>query len=257
MLADLHSHTNFSDGRSSHYEMVEAAIEKELAVYGITDHLCFHNNPWTTPPLRFEEMRTTMKALKADQSSAKILFGMEVDYVPGCESRVVQLKEENGWDYIIGSVHYLGDWNIDSNAPEWEGKDVDATYTRYYDLLEEMVDTRLYHIVGHLDLPKKYGYYSSIDFTHKYRAIGEKIRDNNMAFEINTNGRIKPCNDFYPRRNIVELLYQLGVDVTLGSDAHHRDNVAQFFAEAVAMLKEVGYTRICYFEEGKKRYLSL
>lgn len=257
MLVDLHSHTTFSDGRSTHAEMVEAAIEKGIGVYGIADHLCFHNNPWTIKPHLFEEMRATFDNLKANTTSVKILFGMEVDYVRGCESRVRQLKAENRWDYIIGSVHYIGDWNIDSNAADWEGKDVDATYTKYLELLEEMVDTGLYNIVAHLDLPKKYGHYTSIDFTDRYRAIGEKIRANNMAFEINTNGRIKPCNDFYPHRDIVELYHQLGVDVTLGSDAHHRDNVGQFFDEAVAMLREVGYSRICYFEEGQKRYLPL
>ncbi len=257
MLVDLHSHTTFSDGRSSHSEMVEAAIQRGIAVYGISDHLCFHDNPWTTKPHLFEDMRSTMAALKAGTSSAKILFGMEVDYVPGCGSRVALLKADNGWDYIIGSVHYLGDWNIDSNAPDWEGKDVDATYSRYLDLLEEMVDTGLYNIVGHLDLPKKYGHYSSIDLAEKYLSIGQKIKAKNMAYEINTNGRIKPCNDFYPHRTIVELYHQLGVDVTLGSDAHHRDNVGQFFDEAAAMLRAVGYTRICYFEKGEKRYLPL
>jgi histidinol-phosphatase (PHP family) len=237
--------------------MVEAAIEKGIGIYGIADHLCFHDNPWTVKPHLFEEMRATFARLKTNTTSVKILFGMEVDYVPGCEGRVRLLKAENRWDYIIGSVHYIGDWNIDSNAADWEGKDVDATYAKYVDLVEEMVDSGLYDIVAHLDLPKKYGHYSSIDFTEKFRVIGEKIRANNMAFEINTNGRIKPCNDFYPHRDIVELYHRLGVDVTLGSDAHHRNNVAQYFDEAVAMLKEVGYSRICYFEEGQKRYLPL
>ncbi|WP_320051707.1 histidinol-phosphatase [uncultured Acetobacteroides sp.] len=257
MLVDLHSHTIFSDGRSTHAEMVEAAIAKGIGIYGIADHLCFHDNPWTTRLDQFEEMRSTFANLKANTTSAKILFGMEVDYVRGCENRVLRLKEENHWDYIIGSVHYIGDWNIDSNAADWEGKDVDATYTKYLELLEEMVDTKLYNIVAHLDLPKKYGHFTDIDFTDRYRAIGEKILANNMAFEMNTAGRIKICNEFYPRRDIVELYHQLGVDVTLGSDAHHRNNVGQFFDEAVALLKEVGYSRICYFEEGQKRYLPL
>lgn len=257
MLVDLHSHTTFSDGHSSHAEMVEAAIQKGIDVYGITDHHCFHPNPWSTPLERFEEMRRIMAELKRSTTSTKILFGMEVDYVTDCEEEVIRLKRENGWDYIIGSVHYIGDWNIDSNPQDWEEKDVDATYTAYIDLVEEMVDTGLYNIVAHLDLPKKYGYYSNIDFTEKYRAIGQKIKAKNMAFEINTAGRIKPCNELYPRLDIVEMYHQLGVDVTLGSDAHHKDNVAQFFGEAVAMLKGVGYSQICYFEKGKKKFLPL
>jgi histidinol-phosphatase (PHP family) len=257
MLVDLHSHTTFSDGHSSHAEMVEAAIEKGIDVYGITDHLCFHPNPWSTPLDRFEEMRAIFANLKASITSTQILFGMEVDFVPGCENQVAQLKAENGWDYIIGSVHYIGDWNIDSHAPDWEGKDVDATYTAYIALLEQLVDTRLYNTVAHLDLPKKYGHYSSIDFTEKFRVIGEKIRDNNMAFELNTAGRIKPCAEFYPRLDIIKMYHQLGVDVTLGSDAHHRDNVAQFFDEAVPLLRSVGYAQLCYFENGEKRYLPL
>lgn len=257
MLVDLHSHTTFSDGHSSHLEMYNAARERGIAIYGITDHLCFHENVWTTPKQRFPEMREIFAKLKGLNGSTKLLFGMEVDYVPGCEPDVVSLKKENQWDYIIGSVHYIGSWNIDSNADDWVDKDVDETYREYYNLLEQMVESRLYNIVGHLDLPKKYGYYSSIDFTEKIEAIGRKIKAADMAYEINTAGRIKVCNAIYPERGIVEQLFRLDVDVTLGSDAHHKDNVAQYFDEAVAMLKEVGYTRICYFEQGRKKFVSL
>lgn len=257
MLVDLHSHTTFSDGRSSHQEMINAAIEKGIGIYGITDHLCFHTNPWTTPPERFEEMRQLFKELKATTTATKLLFGMEVDYVIGCEEQVVRLKEENGWDYIIGSVHYIGDWNIDSNANDWIGKDYNASHVEYYRLLEMMVESRLYNIVGHLDLPKKYGTFPTIDFTDTIARIGKKIVESNMAYEINTAGRIKPCNELYPAPRYVKVLHDLGADVTLGSDAHHHGNVAQFFDEAIGLLKSVGYDRICYFEKGAKHYLPL
>lgn len=257
MLVDLHSHTTFSDGHSSHTEMYQAAQDKGIAIYGITDHLCFHDNFWTTPKHRFPEMRDTFREMKLHANGTKLLFGMEVDYVLGCEQEVARLKQENQWDYIIGSVHYIGDWNIDSNVDDWVGKDVNATYAQYYDLLEKMVESRLYDIVGHFDLPKKYGFHATEDFTPKVAAIGRKIKEANMAYEINTAGRIKVCNELYPTPSIVRLLFELGVDVTLGSDAHHRDNVGQFFDEALNLLHEVGYRRICYFEKGEKQYLDI
>lgn len=257
MIVDLHSHTLFSDGHSNHQEMISSAIEKNISIYGISDHLCFHPNQWTTPVERFAEMRDIFKELKSRTKELKLLFGMEVDYVPGCEPQVVQMKKENQWDYIIGSVHYIGDWNIDSNAKDWIGKDYDATHTEYYRLLTMMVESGLYNIVGHLDLPKKYGTRSLLDFSEMVAKLGKRIKEQGMAYEINTAGRIKACNELYPAKKYVEILFDQGADVTLGSDAHHSNNVGQFFDEAITMLKNVGYTQICYFEKGIKHYLPL
>ena len=257
MLVDLHSHTTFSDGRSTHQEMVDAATAAGIAVYGISDHYCFHDNFWTTKPDKLAILNAHFAQLKEHNRHLKLLYGMEVDYVPHCEQRVAELKQRHGWDYIIGSVHYLGDWNIDSNAEDWEGKDVDATYDAYLRLLEQMVDTHLYNVVGHIDLPKKYGHYATSGYLERYEAIGRKLRDANMAYEINTAGRIKPCAEFYPRLEVVKLFCDMGVDVTLGSDAHHADNVGQYFTEAAAMLRSVGYQSICYFEQGSKVSVAL
>lgn len=256
MLVDIHSHTTFSDGKCSHDDMLQAAISRGISVYGFSDHICFHQNSWTTPLDRLDAMKGVVDNLKA-VSPIKVLFGMEVDFVPGCEEVVRGLKKKMSWDYLIGSVHYIGDWSFDSDRDSWAGKDVDVAFADYLDLLEMMVDSQLYNVVGHLDLPKKYGHFPSRDYIYRYRSIGEKIRSFGMAYEINTNGLNKPCHDFYPARELVELLFSIGVDVTLGADAHHSSNVAQFFDEAVKLLREVGYTRICYFEDGVKQYLPL
>lgn len=256
-MVDLHSHTLFSDGHCTHEEMIASAADRGVTFYGITDHLCFHENRWTTSVDRYDELKSKMAILKGEVVHPHLLFGMEVDYVPGCLDKVNGLKGFFNWDYIIGSVHYIGDWNIDSNPEDWVGRDVDKAYGDYYHLVVEMVDSGLYNIVGHLDLPKKYGHYSSLDFTSKIDVIGRLIVQKGMAYEINTAGRIKPCNEFYPSASIVKQLFDLGADVTLGSDAHHSNNVAQYFDDAIRLLKDVGYSKICYFKKGVKCYLSI
>jgi histidinol-phosphatase (PHP family) len=45
---------------------------------------------------------------------------------------------------------------------------------------------------------------------------------------------------------------KIGIPVTLGSDAHKPDQVGRHFNEALAMLKQVGYTRITRFRNRKR-----
>ena len=60
--------------------------------------------------------------------------GLECDWLPGCEPWIADLASRHEWDYLIGSVHYLGDWDFDN--PKWLGKwaasDVDAVWTHYW-----------------------------------------------------------------------------------------------------------------------------
>ena len=48
-----------------------------------------------------------------------------------------------------------------------------------------------------------------------------------MVIEINSAGLRKPVQEMYPCRQIIEKMFQLGLPVTMGSDAHHPDQVAE------------------------------
>ena len=50
-----------------------------------------------------------------------------------------------------------------------------------------------------------------------------------------------------------EMAFKENVPVTLGSDAHHENDIAQYFPEAIKMLKEIGYRKIATFHNRKRK----
>lgn len=50
---------------------------------------------------------------------------------------------------------------------------------------------------------------------------------------------------------------KLGVQVTLGSDAHQPNQVARHFDSAIALLKEVGYSKITRFRNRQRGEIEI
>lgn len=53
-----------------------------------------------------------------------------------------------------------------------------------------------------------------------------------MVLEINPAGLRKPINETYPSKQLLELAYELGIDITFGSDAHSVEQVGFMYEEA-------------------------
>jgi histidinol-phosphatase (PHP family) len=75
--------------------------------------------------------------------------------------------------------------------------------------------------------------------------------------EVNTAGLLKPVAEIYPQVDLLRALYRAGVPVTLGSDAHAPHLVGYAFAEALDLLREVGYHRVVRFAGRARSYVAL
>ena len=75
------------------------------------------------------------------------------------------------------------------------------------------------------------------------------LKKYDIVFEINTNGRNKPVNDFYPDRRFLSILANDGNRVCVNSDAHFPDRVGQHFDEAYSLLRSVGFTEMATFSK--------
>jgi hypothetical protein len=101
--------------------------------------------------------------------------------------------------------------------------------------------TGFFEIIGHADLPKKFGHRPSRDCTPLYRKFLDAAKKHHCAIELNTAGLRKDCREIYPSREILQLAFQTGVPITFGSDAHAPEEVGMNFAEAVQLARDVGY----------------
>jgi len=189
-----------------------------------------------------------------------IRLGLEVDYLAGQEDWIRDLAARHSWDYFIGSVHYISNgWDIDNphKLSKWKEHDAYEVWTEYFSCLTQAAKSGLFEIMGHADLPKKFGFIPDQDCTALFQSFLNAAATADCAIELNTAGLRKECREIYPSRSILELAKAAGVRITFGSDAHAPAEVGANFAEAMQLAHDVGYTECCRFEQRKRTMVPI
>lgn len=258
MLIDYHTH----HARCGHAvgeleEYVRKGIEIGLAQLGLSDHMpLLHVDPATYYPEmampmdelpRYVEECLSLKEKYKDQIDIRI--GLEGDYIEGCEEQIEAIVRAYPWDYVIGSVHFLGEWDITDfrQTHGWEGRDRMAVYEQYYDAVAKAAATGFYDYIGHIDVIKRFGFKPEGDVTHLENAALEAVKKNGLAIELNASGLRMPVEEMFPSKRMLQYAHKLGIPVTIGSDAHQPERLGQYLDQARAALKEVGYTQLATF----------
>lgn len=257
MLLDYHMHTplcRHAVGEPEEY--ARRAVERGIAEIGFSDH-----NPmpeWYDPGFRMtsEEYPRYVEMVGRCRKAfpgLSIKLGLETDYHPGTEDFVRGVISRYEFDYIIGSVHYIGSWGFDNpdNAHLFKGRDVFEVYAQYYDLVVKLADARLYDILGHPDVVKKFGYRPSKDYEPLERRALEAVARAGMALDVNTSGLRRPANEIYPSLRMMKAAREMGIGITLGSDAHEPRHVGEAFDRAVGLAKQAGFTELRRYSRRK------
>src|SRR5690606_33873968 len=85
--------------------------------------------------------------LAAKAEGLPVKLGLEVDWIPGQAEAIAEMLAPYPWDFVLGSVHFLGNWPVDYSADVgWPDRDVDAVYEEYCRTLAEMARTGLFHV---------------------------------------------------------------------------------------------------------------
>ena len=257
-LVDYHMHTTFSDGKDTYPAFLNVARRKDLAEIGFTDHITMAPVDWCVKEIDYPVMKENLKSLCNDFSEdVQVRFGIEVDYFPGKEEELRQIIAYFPADYVIGSVHFIGDWNYDTDQSYYGKWSNDELYKMYFELIQQAAKSGLFDIIGHIDLIKKFRCWPESDQTHLYEQTLKVIKEANIVIELNTSGLDRPCREFFPSKKILEIASHYGIPVTLGSDAHHPDQVARHYEDAILLLKEVGYTKITRFRNRMRHEITI
>jgi len=192
-------------------------------------------------------------------SPIRIRLGIEMDYVPERLDRARAYLGKYPWDYTIGSVHHLDSWGFDNPAyaEEFKRRDIARVYEEYFATVGEMAETGLFDVVGHVDLIKKFGYRPLGDLRPLYKHVASVLRRADVVVELNTSGRDKEAREFYPSLELLKELVAAKVPLTLGSDAHRPVEVGRYFAEARALLLDLGVSEIIAFKQRRRRPVRL
>ena len=236
-------------------EYVAQAMACGIDIFGFSDHapMAFDERY----RMRFDEMalyREEFTRLK-ERYDLELLFGYEVDYLEGyMDERVLGAEV----DYLIGSVHFIEKWGFDN--PEfigrYESEDIDEIWRKYFHHIEQMAKSRLFDIVGHLDLIKVFKFLPKSDIVALATPALEAIKAADMVLEINVAGFRKPVGEAYPSKALLQKAYELGIAITFGSDAHEPAQVGLFREEAEALVKSVGYERCATFRNRKRELVK-
>ncbi len=259
MVVDLHNHTplcNHAQGDMEQY--IQSALQNKTQYFGFADHAPMDFDQKYR--MSFEQMRSYqedvlfMKEKYAQELT--ILLGYEVDYLPGhIDTRVLNADV----DYLIGSVHFIDKWGFDNPEfiAEYDDKDIDTIWEQYFTTLLAMVQSGHFDIVGHLDLIKVFKFLPTKNIVDIASDTLHAIKTSGMVLEINGAGYRKPIAEAYPSKELLHYAYELGIDITLSSDAHTPQQVGLYGDQIVALAKSIGYTKCCYFEKKEKKYIEL
>ena len=256
--ADYHMHTplcRHATGEPAEY--AKRALKIGLKEIGFSDHAPMPQDDfdtWRMNADKLDEYVAKVRQAQKDFPQLTIRLALEVDYLPGYEDWIRGLAGRHAWDYFIGSVHYVSDgWAIDDpqKLSEWKHRDANEVWAVYFERLTMAAESGFFEIIGHADLPKKFGHRPPRNARPLYESFLNAAKKSGCAIELNTAGLRKDCREIYPGREILALAFQKSVPITFGSDAHAPDEVGMNFTEAVRLARSAGYTRCCRVEQRK------
>lgn len=267
ILADLHTHTKVSHGVATVEEMYAAARAAGLEYLGISEH-----SP--LPPgfscrlyqehfaEDFPALCDEVLALARQEGSPRLLLGIELDWIPSNMPYMRDLLAGKPFDYVIGSLHFLGEMSIGFNA-NWDCPVEEAfrRFEAYYQAMADMARSGLIHIASHPDFIKLHCFDLFQEWLYQPLSrlvIGEAmqaLRQNNVLLEVSSAGLRQPFCEPYPGPMIMDIAAREDVRISLASDAHRPEDVAGQFDELARYARSYGYRESGIVVGGERRFL--
>jgi len=232
MQTDVHTHTTYSDG-SDLTAMIVAAEAAGLSALGLTDHCIVVDDEFgrrakydlvETYQQRREDIDTARES-----TDLRLYDAAEVSYVEGAESETAAFLDVAEFAYTIGSVHFAGQYTYTS---ERQYVDADASQRRaaverYYDALVALIDSELFEVVGHLDLPERIPALRRHTTRTDYERVAQALADSRTVPEVNAGRVHRSLGRVHPDPGMFELFTEQGIQFVLGSDSHTPAELSQ------------------------------
>ncbi|MBP1759107.1 MAG: histidinol phosphate phosphatase HisJ family [Firmicutes bacterium] len=252
-MLDLHVHLLGHNDRDANRENIRAFLDEAsrrgLKEVGFADHDYYWDQ------MNFPLIREVAN----DYPNLKVRIGLEAEYRPHEEGRIKNLLAQFPFDFVIGSVHEFDGWAFDYPEEEvmhWK-KDADELYSRYFEVVTLAAKSGLFTTIGHFDLIKVFGVRPMKDILTLADEALTTVAEHSLVLEVNTNGRYKLVQEFYPERRLIEEIQRRGIEFTLGSDAHCAENVGRDLEEASQLLRQIGVQSVVGFSRLNKVNYSL
>lgn len=261
---NYHSHTYrcmHSDQDMSDEEYIKDYINMGFKKIAITDH-CPEKNVIDKRPrirMRYDEKNEYLESIKKLKEKYKnqieIKVGYEVEYLPGEEENIKELKDET--DIIVLGQHFIYDKNKELRII---GKCdyTDEEIVEYAEYIKKAIEQNIPDILAHPDIymmkRKEFGDTERkaanmiCEVAEKYK-IPLEINLNNIFQRTYNENRIlnnlpieeqrkKLVNVQYPRKEFWEVVCKYDIKVMYGIDAHYRGQIP-VWNELVQLANEI------------------
>lgn len=263
-LFDNHNHSEFSfDGKNtSVLRSAKAAADKGMGGICFSDHCDYFipeaklkSGEYVPEYFDINEQQNEIERVQALVPQIKILKGIEVGIEKSVREMNRKTLDENKFDQVIASVHYLdgvdpwlGEYYIDRDWKEAYGHYLETIFT-------ETTWLKDFDIIGHFDYVVRYAPYHKRsmmyrDFSDIFDEIFKFAIHNGKAIEINTksygthNGRVTELD-----KNVLLRYRELGGEIlSLGSDSHDCSKTGDKFEFFAEYFKSLGFRYTAHYE---------
>lgn len=273
MLTDYHLHLRPDDAEATTARYFtqanveryrSAASDRGIAELGVSEHVYRFEQAlevWRHPFWELYAHDDLDEYCGFVREQTDLRLGIEADFVPGGEDRMANLLQARGFDYVIGSVHFLRDGAVDmDDYSVWDsGRSVEEIWRRYFQTIGESAASGLFDVLAHPDLVK---YWSPTrrerplpegDLRRYYELAMDGIAQSGIAVEVSTAGLRKRVGEMYPAPAFLQMCVEAGAPVALSSDAHRPQDVGADYDQALELLERLGVGELCIFEQRVRR----
>lgn len=203
---------------------------------------CKHQMDWLArkSKLDISEYKQFIHEMRKLDFPIEINFGLEICYFSEKEKEIRQCVSNFDWDFLTGSIHWIDGWGFDhpKTRKSWLIQDVDSIYLRYYELMLQLVKSKIFDVLAHPDSIKCFNYYPTLDLSDQYKELSLALKDGKMKVEFSNGLFINyQHEELGLNRDLLKVFLENEVELVTASDAHRPEDVGKFINVAMEIIE--------------------
>lgn len=205
-------------------------FEEFVPMYGAVCAYSEYNNAWFRRRggiSNLEAYLELIRQVRKEELPVKVKFGLEICYFKEFEDLIVEQTKDKGFDFLLGSVHFIDGFAFDHKAELWNGIDVDKAYRRYFEDSVSLAKSGIFDGIGHPDCIKLFGHKPSYSLTESYECLAEALAESHMYADQNSGAarRCPKTASLGMDKELLRILKKNNVKIITSSDAHYLEDV--------------------------------
>lgn len=250
-----HSGEFCEHAKDSLRQIIEAAVAAGYHTFGVSEHAPRSQERFLYATERekgydlarlsreFEDYAAAVRELSREfEERLTVLCGFEAEVVPadGYRDEMLEHRRRFGFDYMVGSVHYVDELSIDGPRTDFDRAveargGIEPLAVAYYEAVADMVPALRPEVVGHFDLIRLHAGETRLDTPPIRQAATkalEAVRDCAAILDVNTAGYRKGLGMPYPAPWLIETALSMEIGFCFGDDSHGIAQVGQGIDQA-------------------------